>query len=212
MCCSFYWSVLWPVVHSDQATNQGTWGTEEISTEVIPGHCSWWVQYSQLAWASCTGQSTVQQRSFSDWNLLSCGVPIQAAEGDVQNQDLPPQRGREGTSVSAHHQRRELEAGHKDRPSGQLAGCPYQWPRAGTPVESGPCRGIHKRQKEIFEKCRGVHKETQWKTTLWLMLARTAFWHYPNTDTWSKWNDCASCCRALWTLFCFLVMSEGCGC
>ena len=46
-------------------------------------------------------------------------VPVQAAEDIVQDADLPPERRREGTGVSAHRRGGELEAGHKDG-SGQL--------------------------------------------------------------------------------------------
>jgi len=61
-----------------------------------------------------SGLSPVRQRSVPHRAHLPRRVPLQAPEGHLQDEDLPPQHRREGTDLPPHHQRGELEAGHED--------------------------------------------------------------------------------------------------
>ena len=61
------------------------------------------------------GNSTVQQRCISHQDHLSSWVSVQAAEDNISDKNLSPEHWWEGTSVLAHHQCRELEAGDQNR-------------------------------------------------------------------------------------------------
>lgn len=63
-----------------------------------------------------SGQGAVQSGRVQDSDRVSARVPVQAAEGQFRDADLPSERGRKGRHLSADHRRRQLEAGHQDGP------------------------------------------------------------------------------------------------
>ena len=67
-------------------------------------------------------------------------VSIQTTKDSIQNENLPPEHRREGSSLLAHHSQRELETGDQDRSSDSIVDRSSQRPRARTPVEGRSCR------------------------------------------------------------------------
>lgn len=62
------------------------------------------------------GFRAVRQGSVSSGAHFPGRVPLQAPQDHIQNENLPPQRRREGPGLPANHQCRKLEASHKSWP------------------------------------------------------------------------------------------------
>lgn len=157
---------------SHETTAEGAARHPQGEHEVLPRHPRGRHQHPQLAGPHRPGERPLQQRGLPDRDQLPCRVPLQAPQDPVPHQDLPPQHRREGPGVPAHHQRRELEAGHQDGPGHTGAGSTGQRARAGAPPAHRPGRGVLQGQEKVLQERRGLYEEVLGEAAVGLRTRR----------------------------------------